>query len=111
MDDLTRKLRARIIEPLRAVRVVHQTGFVNFGIILIRKDDLVALDLNLTDLALLRHGHERAVIDLLHLLLRDIRHRKRVEKHQHKHHDQVIICQILFWFLHLMHGASSFVLL
>ena len=91
------------MEPLDQAGVFHQSGSVKLGFLLICKDDLIALNLDLANLLILRHGHERSVIHFCDRLLRDSRRDQRIEQEKQQQYDQVEICKRqfrLFYFFH-----------
>ena len=65
--DFFRELRTAVIEPLCQVIVRHESGLVDCALRLIRKCDLCAVDLYLTDIFILGHLHECSVINFLYL--------------------------------------------
>ena len=64
LHDLLREYRAAFMQPFRQPRIEHRPGLVDLRIILIGEDDLIAFHLNLTDIFLVDHVHEGAVIHL-----------------------------------------------
>ena len=77
--DILVELRAGGMQAVDKLRVIHEAGLVLLVILLAREENLVVLDFHLADLLVLRHIHERAVIDLLDLRLVEIRTRHFIE--------------------------------
>ena len=69
------------------------------------------MHLHAADLLIFRHGHERAVVDLLDLPLAQPGHRQKVERQDHENDDGVIIPQRLFRVFHFIHVTASFILI
>ena len=69
------------------------------------------MHLHTADLLIFRHGHERAVVDLLDLPLAQPGHRQKVERQDHENDDGVIIHQRLFRVFHFIHVTASFILI
>ena len=68
LHDLRGKLCAGSGEPVhQAVVLLHDAGLVHLRVVLVGKDDLVRLDLDVSDLLVLCHLHECAVVHFLHL--------------------------------------------
>ena len=59
---------------------VHFQNGVN---VLIGENDLVALHLDAANFTVFRHGHERAVVNVVYVALRYQRHQKQVKSQQH----------------------------
>ena len=101
--NLAGKLSPGGMESFHKTGVFHQSGSVKLGVIFIGKDDLIALNLDLADLLILRHGHERSVIHFGDRLLRNSRRDQRIEQEKQQQNNQVEICQRqfrLFYFFH-----------
>ena len=107
LHDLAGELRAGGVEPVHQLRVVQHAGLVDLAAVLVGEDDLVGLDLHLTDLLVLRHGHEGAVVYLLHLLPCQQRHGEEVEQQQHQQRHNIIIEQRFLRCLDLFHTSAS----
>ena len=97
-------MRTGIVQALGQAGVVHQTGSVDLLVVLIRKNDLVGLDIYLADVLLLGHAHKGAVVYLLHLTLGQPRHDHKVDDQQHQQHDGIVDGQRLFGWLDFFHG-------
>ena len=104
LHDLAGKLRTRIVQALGQAGIVHQAGLVDLLVVLIRKNDLVGLDIHLADILLLGHAHKGAVVYLLHLTLGQPRHDHKVDDQQHQQHDGIVDSQRLFGWLDFFHG-------
>ena len=103
-DYLCRELRARLVQPVDKVGIVHHAGTVYALAVLAGEEYLVLLDLDRPDIFLFGHRHECAVIHFLYLLLLG-KHRsnKGVEgKHDQKHH-YVENYQRFSWFFYFIH--------
>ena len=109
LDDLARELRAGVLQAVDEVGIVHQAGLIDLRVIFVREEDLVVLHLHTADLLIFRHGHERAVVDLLDLPLAQPGHRQKVERQDHENDDGVIIHQRLFRVFHFIHVTASFI--
>ena len=107
LHDLTGELRAGGVEPVYQLRVVQHAGLVDLAAVLVGEDDLVGLDLHLADFLVLRHGHEGAVVHLLHLLPCQQRHGEEVEQQQHQQRHNIIIEQRFLRCLDLFHTSAS----
>ena len=107
LHDLAGELGAGGVQTLGEAGVVHHTGFVDGLAVLIGKQDLVAFDLHLADLALFGHGHKGAVIHLLDLPFGDERQDEGVKDHQHQQHDGIVVNQRFLWGFYFFHGRSS----
>ena len=105
LDDLAGELGARLVEALRAPRVVHRPGAVHLFALGVGEEDLILLDVDLADLFLFGHPDERAVIHLVDLRAHDPRLGQQVEEHQHEHGDHVIINQRLSGIFDFVHGS------
>ena len=88
--------RPGVIQPLCERGVVHRAGRIDLLLILVGKDDLIILDLDLTDVLLLDHAHERAVIDLFHLIFHQQRRDEHVEQQHDQDDDAVVVDQRFF---------------
>ena len=91
------------MEPVYQIGVVHQAGFVNLAVVPF-KEDLVVLHFHLTDLLILRHGDEGAVVHFDDLLLRNPGNQQEVEQHQRDHHQRVVENKGFLWpfdFIHI----------
>ena len=104
LHDLAGELRVRIVQTLGQAGIVHQAGLVDLLVVLIRKNDLVGLDIHLADVLLLGHAHKGAVVYLLHLTLGQPRHDHKVDDQQHQQHDGIVDGQRLFGWLDFFHG-------
>ena len=104
LHDLAGELRTGIVQALGQTGVVHQAGLVDLLAVLIRKNDLVGLDIHLADVLLLGHAHKGAVVYLLHLTLGQPRHDHKVDDQQHQQHDGIVDGQRLFGWLDFFHG-------
>ena len=111
LDDLARELRAGVLQAVDEVRIVHQAGLVDLRVVFVREEDLIVLHLHTADLLIFRHGHKRAVVDLLDLPLAQPGHRQKVERQNHENDDGVIIHQRLFGAFHFIHVNASFILI
>ena len=92
LDDLAGELRAGVLQHLFQVRIRDHAGGVDGGLILVGKDDLVLLllDLHLAQILVFRHVHEGAVIHLLDLLAGHPGHGQEVEQQQNQHGHAVV---------------------
>ena len=91
------------MEPVHQIGVVHQAGFINFAVLPF-KEDLVVLHFHLTDLLILRHGDEGAVVHFDDLLLRNPGNQQEVDQHQRDHHQRVVENKGFLWpfdFIHI----------
>ena len=77
------ELRSGVIQPLGQVRVVHGAGLIDLAAVLVGEDDLVVLHLHLADLLVFGHGHEGAVVHLLHRVPGHQGHQQKVDQQQH----------------------------
>ena len=109
LDDLARELRAGVLQAVDEVRIVHQAGLIDLRVVFVREEDLVVLHLHTADLLIFRHGHKRAVVDLLDLPLAQPGYRQKVERQDHENDDGVIIHHRLFRAFHFIHGNASFI--
>ena len=109
LDDLARELRAGVLQAVDQVGIVHRAGFVDLGVVFVREEDLVVLHLHAADLFVLRHGHERAVVDLLDLPLAQPRHGEEVDEQQHEQRHGVVIQHRLFRAFYFIHAYASFI--
>ena len=96
LDDLTRELRAGVLQAVDQVGIVHRAGLVDLGVVFVCEEDLVVLHLHAADLFVLRHGHERAVVDLLDAAAVQQRRYEQIEQRNDQKHDAVVIQQGLF---------------
>ena len=92
------------MQTLGEAGVVHHAGFVDGLAVLIGKQDLVAFDLHLADLALFGHGHKGAVVHFLDLLPGDKRHDKGIEHHKNQQDNAVIVNKRFLWGFDFFHG-------
>ena len=100
---------------VRVQQTLHQTvvgddgGLVDGRLLLVRKQDAVALllDLHAAQLALLRHGHEGVVVHLLDLMLRQPRHGQQIEQQQHQQRHDIVVEQRFLRGLYLIHEVIS----
>ena len=83
LHDVPGELRSGVIQPLGQVRVVHGPGFIDLAAVLVGEDDLVVLHLHLADLLVFGHGHEGAVVHLLHRVPGHQGHQQKVDQQQH----------------------------
>ena len=104
--DLTGELRPRCLEPIHQVRVGHEAGLVDLFLVLVGEQNLIVLHLHLADLFLLGHGHEGAVVHLLHLPLAQPGQCQEVEQQKRHQDDAIVIDQWLLWFFHFIHRDS-----
>ena len=111
LDDLAGELRAGVLQAVDQVGIVHQAGLVYLRVVFVREEDLVVLHLHTADLLIFRHGHKRAVVDLLDLPLAQPGHCQEVERQNHENDDGVIIHQRLFGAFHFIHVNASFILI
>jgi len=109
LDDLAREFRAGVLQAVDQVGIVHRAGLVDLGVVFVREDDLVVLHLHAADLFVLRHGHERAVVDLLDLPLAQPRHGEEVDEQQHEQCHGVVIQHRLFRAFYFIHAYASFI--
>ena len=79
-NNLAGEFCTGFIKSFCTVRIIHQTGLVNLGFILIRENNLIAFNFNFANLFLLSHADESAVIDLFHAVLLNQRHNECIEK-------------------------------
>ena len=101
--DVLGKLRAGIVQTLRKRRVVHDAGHINRAVVLVGKDDLRVAHIDLSDLLLLHHAHEGAVIGLHDALPVEQRRDEDVEDEQCDERNGVIIRQRLFRIFDFFH--------
>ena len=73
--------------------------------ILGRKSDLVALQLNLADLSVFGHRHERAVIHIADRFPRKIRGNDAVNQQNDEDHDDIVKDQWLLWAFDFLHAG------
>ena len=90
LDNLAGEGDVCVVQAFHQVRVVHQPGLVEIAI-LIRKDNLVRLQLDLVDLVVFRHGHEGAVVDLPDTWSDHLREHQEVEQENQEKSQKVII--------------------
>ena len=83
--------RSGFMEAVYPAGVLQNAGLVNLGSFLVRKDDLVFLDVHLTDVFLLGHGHKGTIVHFFDLPLHNGGHGKEVEQHQHHQDDTVVV--------------------
>ena len=106
LHDLARKLRARRIQAFGSAGVVHQPGLIDRAV-LAREQNAVVLDLDLVDLLVFGHGHERAVVHVFDARLLEQWRDKQVHEEQNQHHDRVVIDQRFFRSLDFIHKITS----
>ena len=104
LHDLAGELCTCVVQALGQAGIVHQAGLVDLLVVLIRKNDLVGLDIHLADVFLLGHAHKGAVVYLLHLTLGQPWHDHKVDDQQHQQHDGIVDSQRLFGWLDFFHG-------
>ena len=109
LDDLARELRAGVLQAVDQVGIVHQAGLIDLRVVFVREEDLVVLYLHTANLLIFRHGHKRAVVDLLDLPLAQPGHRQKVERQNHENDDGVIIHHRLFGAFHFIHVTASLI--
>ena len=105
LDLLTRGGDARVQKALHQTVVRHHCRLVDGLFIAAGEENAVGLllDLDPADLALLCHGDESVVVDVLDLVLRDPRHGDEVEEHHKQHRHKVVVQQRLFRGLDFVH--------
>ena len=106
--DFGSELSAGVMQTFRQTRIIHQTRFVNLGIVLIGEKDLVILNLHLTDILLFRHIHEGAVIHFDDLCLQHSGHHQKIQQQQNEHHYDIIKYKWFFGSFYLIHSLFSF---
>ena len=57
-----------LIQTVGEIRVIHKTGFINFFVVLIGKDDLVIFYFYFTDVFVINHAHEGTIIGFFYLM-------------------------------------------
>ena len=72
------------MQTLHQLGVIHESCLVCLLVVLLRKEDLVLLHLDLVDFLVLRHRHEGRVVHFLHLILAEHRHENRIEQEDRK---------------------------
>ena len=91
LHDVPGELRPGVVQPLGQVRVVHGPGFIDLAAVLVGEDDLVVLHLHLADLLVFGHGHEGAVVHLLHRVAGHQGHQQKVDQQQHHQGDAIVV--------------------
>src|SRR5699024_3133283 len=82
---------------------------IDLVLLLIRKDDLIVLlvDIDPSDILLLRHLHKCIIADLPHLPFRCPRHEQEIEHKQYDKNNHIIIDQRFSRFLYFLHSSVS----
>ena len=106
--DVLSKGGTALIQAVSEIRVIHKTGFVNFFIVLVGKDDLVIFHFYFTDVFVIDHAHEGTVIGFFYLMLHQDWGNHQIKDDQHQKHNAVIVDQRLFWGFYFFHGCSPF---
>ena len=91
LHNVPGKLRPGIVQPLGQVRIVHGAGLIDLAAVLVGEDDLVVLHLHLADLLVFGHGHEGAVVHLLHRVAGHQGHQQKVDQQQHHQGDAIVV--------------------
>ena len=102
LDYFAFELRSGVVETDHKPWVVERPCLVDVLFVLVGEYYLIALYLDAADFLVLRHRHKGPVVDILHLLLRDVRHREQVEAHQYQQGHPVIIVEGFFRFLYFV---------
>ena len=112
-SQLIRKLKIgdascpAVIQSLRSVRIIHQTGLVDGLVIFCREYNLIVLDLYLIDLFIISHLHKSVVIHFLHCPLYDLRYQKTVDQDNHDQCNHIIEYERFFvWLFDFLHTFS-----
>ena len=103
-NDLTGEFCTGFVESFCTVRIIHQTCLVNLGCILVGENNLVAFNLNLTDLLLLCHANKSAIVNFLDTVLLDHWHDQCIKKDEDKQNDCIIVKPVLFWGFDFIHN-------
>ena len=103
-NNLAGEFCTRFIKSFCTVRIIHQTGLVNLGFILIRENNLIAFNFNFANLFLLSHADESAVIDLFHAVLLNQRHNECIENNEDEQNDCIVVKPVLFWSFDFIHN-------
>lgn len=103
-NNLAGEFCTGFIKSFCTVRIIHQTGLVNLGFILIRENNLIAFNFNFANLFLLSHADESAVIDLFHAVLLNQRHNECIENNEDEQNDCIVVKPILFWSFDFIHN-------
>ena len=94
------------MEPVDEIRVIHDARLVCLRSVLVCKKDLIAPNLHLTDLILLSHGHEGAVVYFLDFLFCNHRNDHGVPQEQDQENCYIEDKQRFPWSVNLVHSYS-----